>query len=71
MIHKPYETRKQHFDYKIVGFVDNYIFQSNQTHCVEENFVKNYALRFSYLFLFLIQLIDTTKEADGDRSLIN
>ena len=30
-IHKPYETRKQYFDGKIGKFVDNYIFQSNQS----------------------------------------
>ena len=35
------------------------------------DFVKNYALCFSYFYLFLMQLIDTTKEADGDRNLIN
>ena len=33
--------------------------------------MKNYTLWFSHLSLFLIQLIDTTKEADGDRNLIN
>ena len=32
MIHKPYETRKQYFDDKIGKFVNNYIFQSNQSH---------------------------------------
>ena len=73
MIHKACETRKQFFDDKIGEFVDNYIFQSNQRPpCgVEEYFVKNYALCFSYFSLFLMQLIDTTKEADGDRNLIN
>ena len=38
---------------------------------VEEDFMKNYALCFSYLSLFLMQLIGTTKEADGDWNLIN
>ena len=33
--------------------------------------MKNYALCFSYLSSFFVQLIDTTKEADGDRNLIN
>ena len=32
MIHKSYETRKQYFDDKIGKFVNNYIFQSNQSH---------------------------------------
>ena len=75
MIHKACETRKQFFDDKIGEFVDNYIFQSNQRPpppCgVEEDFMKNYALCFSYLSLFLMQLIGTTKEADGDWNLIN
>ena len=73
MIHKPCEKRKQYFDHKIGEFVDNYIFQSNQRPpCgAQEDFVKNYTLCFGYLSLFLMQLIDTTKEADGDRNLID
>ena len=38
---------------------------------MEEDLVKNYALCFSYLSLFLMQLIDTAKEADDDRNLVN
>ena len=73
MVHNPYGTRKQYFDDKIGQFVDNYIFRYNQSSpCgAEEVFVNNYVLCFTYLPLFLMKLIDTTKKADGDRNLIN
>ena len=73
IIHKPYEVKKEYFDKVIGKFVDSYIFQRGQSPpCgVDEDYVKNYALCLSYLSLVLMQLIDTAREGDGDRNLIN
>ena len=73
IIHKPNDVKKKYFDDIIGKFIDSYIFQRDQSPpCgVDDDFVKNYALCTSFLSLFLLQLIDTTKQGDGDRNLIN
>ena len=70
---KCFERKKQYFDKVISKFVEHYIFQQGQAPPVgeQDDFLRNYSLCTVYLTVNLLQPIDTAKEGDGDRNLIN
>ena len=73
IMHKSTDTVKQYFDEAIGKFVNEFIFQTNQSpqDGQEEDSIKNYGLCLIFLTLVILQLKDTAAEGDGDRNLIN
>ena len=70
LIHDTLQKKKEYFDKVLGDFVDRFVFQKGAIP-ESDDFVKNYGLCSIFLTLVLLQLIDTTKEGDGDRNLIN
>ena len=73
IVNKPLAEKERFYRDKISQFVNEHIFQRNQSppNGVEEDYVKNYVLCYIYLTYAILQLKDTAAEAHGDRHLIN